>query len=230
VSGQHRPFGIRHLRRFVNWFLEKLYTDLAWCYDAVATVTSAGQWWTWQQAVEPNLAPGRLLELGHGTGHMLERQLRHGRRVTGLDRSRSMSRITASRLRRSGLPAALVQADATALPFADKSFDGAYSTFPSGYIADAGTIQETLRVLRPRANLLIVPFAWITGGSLADRLANLLYRITGQSPGPDELGWPPIEAADAHVRSEIISQERADVLLLSVSARSDTNHHPSRGG
>ncbi|MGA9533262.1 MAG: methyltransferase domain-containing protein [Anaerolineales bacterium] len=213
-------------RRFIGWFLEKLYTDLAWFYDTVATITSAGQWWTWQQAVEPKLVPGRLLELGHGTGRLLQRQLEHGRNVIALDRSSSMIRTAARRLRRSSLPAPLVQADATALPFASNSFDGAYSTFPSEYIADSRTVWEALRVLKPSARLLIIPYAWITGGSLVDLLAHFLYRITGQSPSPGELNWPPIEIPAAIVESEIIAQERAHVLVLSVSAPVRSDHEP----
>lgn len=218
MNEPQRPPPSLILRRFVGWFLERLYTDLAWGYDMVANITSVGQWWSWQRVIEPGLPPGRLLELGHGTGRLLKRQLDQGRRVIGLDRSSSMSRLAARRLRRSGLPAPVVRGDATALPFADHSFDGAYSTFPSSYIADSRTIRESLRVLKPGAQLLVVPMAWITGSGLADRLANLLFRLTGQSSTPEDKNWPPIESGIADVQADIIQQERADVLLLSLSA------------
>lgn len=217
------------MRRFVRWFLELLYTDLAGFYDLVANLTSVGQWWRWQQVVESRLPAGRLLEVGHGTGRLLERQLASGRAVIGIDRSRSMSRITSRRLRKARLPQPLVRADARALPFAGRSFDGAYATFPSEYIADPNTTREVLRVIKPGARLLIVPYAWITGPGLLDRLADGLYRLTGQSATPGDLSWPPIKADTADVKPEVVSLERADVLLLSVSAKSASGQHEFEG-
>jgi ubiquinone/menaquinone biosynthesis C-methylase UbiE len=217
------PAASRALRRFVGWFLEHLYTDLAWLYDAVAGITSVGQWWTWQQVIEAELPDGMLLELGHGTGRLLARQLSMGRDVVGIDRSSDMSRIAARRLRRQRLPLRLIRADARALPFARRTFSGAYATFPSEYIGDERTLSETLRVLRTTGDLLLVPFAWITGHGLLDRLARRLYSLTGQSPAEPPSDWPPLESDGSQVDTSFVKLKRATVMLVRIHPRLDVD-------
>jgi len=48
-----------------------LYHEAAWAYDAVAAAVSLGQWRAWGAAALPFLPGPRVLELGHGPGHML---------------------------------------------------------------------------------------------------------------------------------------------------------------
>ncbi|MEK6606252.1 MAG: class I SAM-dependent methyltransferase [Myxococcota bacterium] len=65
-------------------------------------------------------AGGRVLEIGCGTGLILERLVRHGRAI-GVDLSRGML------LRAHARGLTVVQASATALPFRDGAFDTACS-------------------------------------------------------------------------------------------------------
>jgi ubiquinone/menaquinone biosynthesis C-methylase UbiE len=94
------------------------------------------------------LAPGpgdRVLEVGCGAGHLLER-LPAGRAV-GLDLAESLLARAARRL---GHRAALAQGDAGALPFATGAFDRVYCSEVLEHIVDpAAAVREIGRVLRP---------------------------------------------------------------------------------
>lgn len=204
----------QYLHRFVGWFLDHLYTDLAWAYDLVASVTSLGQWWTWQRAVAGALPDGPLLELGVGTGRLLRELRAEGRSVVGLDRSPQMVRIARRRLRRSDGPLSLLRADALQLPFASASFAGAYATFPSEYILQPETLRQVLRVLEPGGVFVVIPSARIRGNSLPDRLAGWLYRVTGQSGPPDPAWRQPLRELGVAGRLETVEQPRAQVLRL----------------
>lgn len=205
---------IAPLRRFVGWFLDHLYTDLAWAYDLVAELTSAGQWWNWQRAVEAPLPSGRLLEIGFGTGRLLHRLQVKGHRVTGIDLSEQMVRITRRRLLTEDLPLRVARASALALPFGPGTFSGAYTTFPSDFILKEETLHEVLRVLQPGGVMVVVPVARIRGIGLVDRLADWLYRITGQS-GPLPQDWDrPFRSLDVDVSLDVVEQPRAHVVRI----------------
>lgn len=214
------PFWLRWLRRFVGWFLEHLYTDLAWAYDLVANLSSMGQWWTWQTAVDDALPSGPLLELAHGTGRLLRRQLKQGMSVIGLDLSPQMSRIASRRLAEAGLPRRLLRARAEALPFAEGSFRGAYTTFPSEFILDPNVVTEVLRVVADGGEFVVVPTAWITGRRPWDLVGRWLYTVTGQSPTDHRsLQWlDSLDLPGAELEWEIVQQPRADVLRLRLRA------------
>ena len=97
--------------------------------------------------------PGRLLDLGCGTGAHAVAFRDVGWDVTGVDASRDMLRRARSR----GLD--VVQADAVALPFANGSFDAAVSLWTHTDVDDfAGLVAEAARVLRPEG-----PFVYVGG-------------------------------------------------------------------
>jgi ubiquinone/menaquinone biosynthesis C-methylase UbiE len=89
---------------------------------------------------------GTLLDVGCGTGAYTSGLARLGWEVTGVDISEDMLR----RARERGVHG--VQADATALPFEDASFDGAVSVCTNTDLDDlAAALREVFRVLRPGA-------------------------------------------------------------------------------
>lgn len=93
---------------------------------------------------------GRALDVGCGGGGNTAVLRDLGWSVSGLEYSPAGAEIAASR----GL--SVVRADATALPFADASFDLVMSTDVWEHIEDDGAIAgETARVLRPRGRALV---------------------------------------------------------------------------
>jgi ubiquinone/menaquinone biosynthesis C-methylase UbiE len=143
-----------------------LYYPLAFTYDAVAWIVSAGEWADWRRCVLPYLPTGPVLEIAHGTGTLSLDLAAAGFSVTAVDLSPAMSRIAAgkkrSRDRRTARPAgpAFVRADVIRLPFRDECFASATATFPAEFIFDRRTIREAARVLRPGGRWIIVPSAY----------------------------------------------------------------------
>ena len=161
----------------------------------VANVTSLGQWWQWQRQALPYLPQGGLvLEIAHGTGHMLVELARMGWSVIGLDISPAMGRLARRHAARNGEQVVLLRGHVQSLPIASTSLPCLLSTFPSEFIEEPTTLAELYRVLQPGGRLVIVPSAILLPTSLLQRLMRWAFIVTGQSSGhgsehdPD---WPP---------------------------------------
>lgn len=163
-------------------FFKLLYTRLAWGYDLVAWVVSAGRWNDWAAVCAQYIQGRTNLEIGHGTGHLLAAMTKKGLDQVGLDQSRQMGRITKKRLFQKNLPVRLVNARAQALPFPAQSWDLVISVFPTKYIFETETIGEIRRVLIPGGELLVLLSAWPGGRGFFSRLAVIIFQITGQIP------------------------------------------------
>src|SRR5579863_3944584 len=101
--------------------------------------------------------PRDLLDIGTGTGRMLEVLAPRVERALGIDQSREMLASARVNLERAGLDNAVVRlGDMYQLPFADASFDAAIVHQVLHY-ADrpAAAIAEAARVLRPGGRLVI---------------------------------------------------------------------------
>lgn len=215
------------ISRFLRFFFEVLYTDLAWAYDAVAWASSIGQWQTWQQAGIEALQPGTILELGSGTGHVVEKLTSAGRSITAVDVSGQMTRITRIRLSKAGLPVQLAQASSFSLPFPESTFANVLSTFPSEYIFAPESISEILRILKPGGRMIIIPgVAKFTGPRterysilhVLDKFSAWLYSFTGEqtSVGPEDRVELEVEMKEMgfSTRIEHVQTERAVVLRI----------------
>lgn len=155
-------------------FFRLLYHPFAFTYDLVAAAVSFGQWKDWTAEIIPFIEGRRILELGHGPGH-LQRALRNlGFDSAALDESPQMGIIAARRL---GGGHQLARGLAQNLPFANRSFDCVVSTFPTEYIFDPRTLSSVKRVLRDNGRLIVLPVAFPKSGFL-----KWLYKITGESP------------------------------------------------
>jgi len=172
---------------FFRLFFHLLYHQMAWTYDWVAAAVSLGRWKKWVYTPLPYLEGPRILELGHGPGHLQIKMHARGNLVVGLDESRQMGLIAHKRLRNSGCSPLLVNGYAQSLPFPDGCFDQVVATFPSEYIAQMDTLNQINRVLQDGGILWILPVAWITGEKLSLRAAAWLFQVTGQSPEKDRV-------------------------------------------
>ena len=59
------------INRILKTFFYLLYHRFAWAYDFVATAVSVGMWNEWVLSIIPYLEGPKVLELGHGPGHLL---------------------------------------------------------------------------------------------------------------------------------------------------------------
>jgi len=171
-------------RQIMRVFFRLLYHELARFYDAVAWVVSLGRWRTWVAAVLPYLDGPRILEIGHGPGHLqVALRERYGDlTLVGLDASWQMSSLASQRILEAGHDGLLVNSQAQSLPLPNKFFHQVVATFPSEYIVHVATLSEIRRVLIPGGVLIILPYARLTGGSPLVQAVNWLFRITGQTP------------------------------------------------
>jgi ubiquinone/menaquinone biosynthesis C-methylase UbiE len=168
------PRFIYAMRPFMRFFFNLLYHPFAFTYDLVAWVVSFGKWKDWVFSIFPHLEGTRILELGHGPGHLQRCLLDRGLSPVALDESTQMGRIARRRL---GVKHKLSRGLAQSLPFASDSFDTVVSTFPSEYIFDQRTLTEIKRVLASDGKLIVLPAAFPSNGFL-----KWLYKVTGESP------------------------------------------------
>lgn len=170
-------------RRFMRCFFHHFYHNFAWTYDFVASIVSIGRWDEWVQSVIPFIHGDKILEIGHGPGHLQELLYNNNRLAVGLDESLQMGKITKRRLLKAGHSRyKLSRGRGENLPFAADTFDTIVSTFPTEYIFDELTLTEIHRVLHEEGQIVILPAAWIVGQSFFDLGAAWLFRITGQVP------------------------------------------------
>jgi len=172
------------LARLLRIFFRLLYHSFAWSYDTVAWTVSLGRWNTWIKSVIPFIEGSRVLEVGHGPGHLQVDLANGGILAIGLDESRQMGQQAYNRLKRILQPK-ITRGRTENLPFSASSFDTVVSTFPSEYIIAPATLREILRVLAPGGRLVILLAAWFTGKSWLERAAALLFKVTGQVPSLD---------------------------------------------
>ena len=166
--------------RLRQWLFEQLYHRLAWAYDAIAAFTSLGRWYLWMEAVTPYIRGPRVLEIGPGTGHLLENLAgRQGMTVFGVDESRQMLRLAQRRVHGK---AHLLRGMAQRAPVASGGFDTIVSTFPADFIRDPGAMREMHRILRPGGQLVILAAAKVLGSRPLEKLWAWALDAVGEVP------------------------------------------------
>jgi ubiquinone/menaquinone biosynthesis C-methylase UbiE/DNA-binding transcriptional ArsR family regulator len=133
------------------------------------------------QAVEDALlsliAPGprgRLLDIGTGTGRVLELLAPRVRQALGVDASKAMLALARSRLSGPGFAhCAVRQADMYRLPLLDQAFDTVVLQMVLHHAEDpAGAVMEATRVLASGGRMLIIDLAEHDRTDLTDKLAH----------------------------------------------------------
>src|SRR5256885_7337051 len=103
---------------------------------------------------------GRLVDIGTGTGRMIELFGPRSSLAVGIDRSSEMLRLARVKLEAAGIASSLRQGDMYALPLADHSADSIIIHQVLHYAhSPAAAIAEAARVLTPGGTLLVVDFA-----------------------------------------------------------------------
>jgi SAM-dependent methyltransferase len=128
---------------------------------------------------------GRLLDIGTGTGRVLELLAPRVRQGLGIDASKAMLALARARLAHPGLAHCAVRlADMYRLPLADASFDTAVLQMVLHYAEDpAGAVAEAARVLRPAGHLIVIDLAPHAREDLTSKRAHR---------------WPGFEDASIH--------------------------------
>jgi ubiquinone/menaquinone biosynthesis C-methylase UbiE len=137
----------QRVRAFYQKYAPRYDQQTAW-YDRV--LLGDGRAWACGQS------RGAVLEVAIGTGRNLPYYPRD-RRLTGIDLTPAMLAIARGRARELGIAAALLVADAQALPFGAASFDSVVCTLGLNAIPDdQAAVAEMYRVLRPGGRLVLL--------------------------------------------------------------------------
>ena len=207
------------MRAILPIFFRLLYHQFAFAYDLVAATVSVGQWKNWVSSILPFIEGTRILEIGHGPGHLQRILLSRGLDSVAIDESASMGSLAK---RNTAGKATLARALAQGLPFAYASFDTVIATFPAEYINDPLTLAEVKRCLSDGGRFIVLPVALQMGRKPLDRLMSLLFRVTHQSPVDpleevkEKLSAPFVEAGFEVEVQEL--QVKSSLLLVIIAS------------
>ena len=130
-----------------------------------------------ERAIDASLGKrplGRLVDVGTGTGRMIELFAPRASQAIGIDRSSEMLRLARVKLETAGIASSLRQGDMYALPLADESADSVIIHQVLHYAhSPAAAIGEAARVLAPGGTLLVVDFAAHDREELRERDAHI---------------------------------------------------------
>jgi len=199
------------IQRFMRLFFHLLYHSFAFTYDLVAAAVSFGTWKDWVYSILPFIKGTRLLELGHGPGHLQRLLLDRGLVAAAIDESTQMGRIAKRRL---GSSHRLTRGLAQSLPYQSGIFDTIIATFPTEYIFQEETLSEVQRCLSEGGRLIVLPVAFPKSGFL-----KWLYKITGESPADltesiKERSLQPFLNAGFHAEVEIVEVKSSRLLII----------------
>ncbi|MEZ7898465.1 MAG: demethylmenaquinone methyltransferase [Flaviflexus sp.] len=136
-----------------------MFDDVAKRYDITNTVLSLGQVYIWRAAVRDalNITPGmKVLDIAAGTGTSSQVYAEAGADVVALDFSIGMVQVGKERQPDMDF----IAGDATALPFADNTFDAVTISYGLRNVNDPDlALREMLRVVRPGGTLVVNEFS-----------------------------------------------------------------------
>lgn len=139
-----------------------MFDEVSPRYDLINDVLTVGNARLWRIATTRAIAPRkgmRVLDIAAGTGTSSAAVAAHGAHVTAADFSEGM--LSEGRKRHADNPLIeFIHADATALPFADDSFDAATISYGLRNVNDPKkAIAEMVRVVKPGGRIVIAEFS-----------------------------------------------------------------------
>lgn len=142
---------------------DQIFAKIARRYDLLNAVISFGRSQAWRRKGAEHLPPGRVLDLGSGTGAAAA--VLGDREVVALDPVIEMLRLGPFPHRVVGV--------GERLPFAKGSFDGVFSAYVFRNLGSVeATLEEVARVLRPGGRLVVVGL-----GRPRNRLLAAIHRV-----------------------------------------------------
>lgn len=213
--------------------VREMFDRIAPSYDAMNVLMTGGldRIWRWRLIRACRIQAGDLVvDLGCGTGDLIELAARAGGRPVGVDPAGGMLAIARQR----GMGATVVQGDAAAIPLADGSVQVVISAFAlRNFLAIPPVFAEAARVLAPCGRLALLEVAEprialiralhgfyfrrvvpAIGGLFSDREAyRYLPESTSYLPVPEELC--AMLAAAGFTRIQRVSLGAGAVQLLS---------------
>ena len=207
-------------RKFVNWFLNLLYGRLAFFYNTVAYIVSMGDWYHWVFQIEKFLdLSDKLLEVGIGTGKLIERLDEKNFFIVGIDRSKQMLRIIRSKIQSNKIN--VCKADNLFLPFRDHSFDKVLATFPSEYAFKNQFLLDVKRVLKSNGELIILMGVVFTQKGIVNNLFRHVYWISGQTKSKENFETSIIAIFGKQARFEIQWEPHKNVEICFVRIKNN---------
>ncbi|CAH0231597.1 MULTISPECIES: demethylmenaquinone methyltransferase [Plantibacter] len=139
-----------------------MFDDVSTKYDRMNAVLSVGNDALWRIATTRAVGPAaaeRILDLAAGTGTSSAALARNGAQVVAADFSPGMIAVGREKYAdRSDIQ--FVEADATALPFADEEFDATTISFGlRNVVRPKDALAEMLRVTKPGGRIVICEFS-----------------------------------------------------------------------
>jgi phosphatidylethanolamine/phosphatidyl-N-methylethanolamine N-methyltransferase len=158
------------------------YDRIAPFYDLMEWATERSAFQAWREDLWSRVAPGRVLEVGVGTGKNMS-YYPEGAQVTAIDLSDRMLAQAKRRAKESGIDVDLRHMDAQDLDFPDDKFDTAVATFVfcSVPIPVRG-LREMGRVVKPEGDIWLLEHVRINKpviGPLMDVMNPVVVRIMG---------------------------------------------------
>lgn len=142
-----------------------MFGSIAHRYDRANTVLSGGIHHLWRRKLvrwSAARAGERVLDCATGTGDLaiaFARVVGPSGGVVGTDFSAEMLAPAPAKAERAGVAIRFEQADVTALPYADSSFDVASIAFGIRNVADrVAGLREMARVVRPGGRVMVLEF------------------------------------------------------------------------
>ena len=163
-------------------------------------------------------AGSRVLDVATGSGNAAIAAARCGAEVIGIDYVPALLERGRRRAEAEGLEIDLVEGDAEAIPFVDRSFDAVLSVFGSMFAPDQQRAADELaRVVRPGGRIGLA--TWTPSGFVGE----MLKVVTAHVPPPPGVASPLLWGTESHLQElfgDTISELRTTERIFTFRFRS----------